>query len=395
MNGNKPRILAFVDYYLPGFKGGGPVHSVSRLVQRLAADADFSVFTRDRDLGDVAPYTGVVPGTWMEWAGVRTYYAGPGQMNPRSILKAIRQVNPEIIYLNSYFSRLTRAVLLLRLLGKLPRIAILVAPRGEFSKGALSIKSAKKRAFLAVAGATGLHKGVTWQVSSVHELNDTRAVVHGEPHYFIKAPDVLLSVSEKVAVQRPRKVAGSARFAFISRIAPIKNLHFAIERLRDVKGDVVFTIYGPAEDHAYWARCEHAISELPENVRCEFAGPVQPAQVLSSLGGHHFFLFPTKGENFGHVISEALIAGCPVLLSDRTPWLDLDEHAAGWVIPLDEIDRWDATIETCIAMDEDRFSEMSNRAQEYIGQVAACPADLEQSRKMFTTALDQQVRDVA
>jgi hypothetical protein len=42
------------------------------------------------------------------------------------------------------------------------------------------------------------------------------------------------------------------------------------------------------------------------------------------LAEYDLFLFPTLGENYGHVISEALASGCPVVISDQTPWRNLE-----------------------------------------------------------------------
>jgi glycosyltransferase involved in cell wall biosynthesis len=45
-------------------------------------------------------------------------------------------------------------------------------------------------------------------------------------------------------------------------------------------------------------------------------------------------VLPTYNENFGYVILEALLAGCPVILSDQPPWRDLEARQVGWTIPL-------------------------------------------------------------
>src|SRR5688572_7929374 len=102
------RVLAFVDYYLPGFKGGGPVHSVSRIAKSLASEVDFFVFTRDRDLGDSDPYSGVTIGDWSKFGDTAIFYAEPEQISSGAILTAIQEARPDVIYLNSYFSKLTR-----------------------------------------------------------------------------------------------------------------------------------------------------------------------------------------------------------------------------------------------------------------------------------------------
>ncbi|HWA82726.1 MAG TPA: glycosyltransferase family 4 protein, partial [Fimbriimonadaceae bacterium] len=378
----KLRVLAFADYYLPGFKGGGPAQSISRIVDSLSGELEFAIFTRDRDLGEETPYADVAIGAWSERDGVRYFYARPDQLKARQILAAIREIDPDVIYLNSYFSRLTRTVLLLRLFGLLGKRAILIAPRGEFSKGALGLKAAKKRLYLKAATWSGLHRQVTWQVSSTYELADTRAVVDHHPDYFIKAPDLVHPRSPEKAAS-VTKEPGVARFAFLSRISPMKNLAGAIRMLADVQGSAIFTIYGPSENAAYQAECEETARSLPPDVTCIWAGPVPPDAVATELSRHHFFLLPTLGENFGHVVVEALGAGCPVLLSDRTPWKDLDEQSAGWVLPLEEPGAWQHALQRCLDMEDPAYQEMRRQARAYVARLADPSAELDASRRMF------------
>ena len=344
----KLKVLAVVDYYLPGYKGGGPAVSVSRIVGCLSQEIDFSVYTRDRDLGESQPYTSVRSGEWNDRHGINVFYARPKDINVLALLRAIRETKPDIVYLNSYFSKLTREVLLLRTFGLLRNIPILVAPRGEFSPGALQLKGLKKKLYIAWANFMTFHAGITWQVSSAHELQDAKAVIHSRAEYFIKAPDIVDRTDTKISTSRPEKTPGQARFVFISRISPKKNILAAINMLSELKGDVTFTIYGPIEDAEYWSECEDAIAQLPKNIRCEAPGGVPSAEVLEKLAGHHFFYFPTLGENFGHVIPEALTAGCPTLLSDQTPWQDFDEKHVGWIIPLNDEDSWRTELQLCV-----------------------------------------------
>jgi glycosyltransferase involved in cell wall biosynthesis len=49
----------------------------------------------------------------------------------------------------------------------------------------------------------------------------------------------------------------------------------------------------------------------------------------------HVFVLPSKGESFGHAIFEALSLGCPVLISNQTPWNNLLAQNAGIDLPLD------------------------------------------------------------
>ena len=111
-----------------------------------------------------------------------------------------------------------------------------------------------------------------------------------------------------------------------------------------------FHVYGPAEDQAYWAECQSAAAALPRHVSFSYKGTLQAQQVAQKFAEYDLFLFPTLGENFGHVIAEALSAGLPVLLSNNTPWRDLEQKKLGWDIPLDQPDQFVAAIECCSSM---------------------------------------------
>ncbi|MNF89332.1 Glycosyl transferases group 1 [compost metagenome] len=59
-----------------------------------------------------------------------------------------------------------------------------------------------------------------------------------------------------------------------------------------------------------------------------------PSEVQKVFSQYDLFFFPTRGENYGHVIAESLSVGTPVLLSDQTPWRDLEPQGLGWDISL-------------------------------------------------------------
>jgi glycosyltransferase involved in cell wall biosynthesis len=173
------------------------------------------------------------------------------------------------------------------------------------------------------------------------------------------------SYNARFATNTCRKESGSARVIFLSRIHPVKNLALALEILSGVGGKIEFDIFGPIQDLAYWRKCETLINALPDNVKVQYKGQVEPESVESVFSLYHLFLFPTKTENFGYVITEALSAGCPVATSDQTPWKDLNEKNAGWWIPLSQVEMFRAAVETVVAMDAEKFTAMSSAARMY------------------------------
>ena len=66
----------------------------------------------------------------------------------------------------------------------------------------------------------------------------------------------------------------------------------------------------------------------------KYMGIVKHERVGEVFAEHDLFLLPSLGENYSHVTCEALSAGCPVLISDRTPWRNLQQKGVGWDVPL-------------------------------------------------------------
>ena len=114
-----------------------------------------------------------------------------------------------------------------------------------------------------------------------------------------------------------------------------------------------------------------------------YAGAAPHSQVASIMAEHDLFLFPTHGENYGHVIVEALLAGCPVLISDQTPWRRLEAAGVGWDIPLARPDAFRAVLEACVNMDDSMFSTWSARARAYAWQHASDPTVVTATRALL------------
>ena len=91
-----------------------------------------------------------------------------------------------------------------------------------------------------------------------------------------------------------------------------------------------FDIIGPKEDPDYWRECEVLLQQLPSHVQTRVLGPIAPEEVFNRLAGYDIFLFPSHGENYGHVIAESISVGTRVLISQATPWRNLSVDGVGW-----------------------------------------------------------------
>tara|TARA_R110001599_G_scaffold68408_9_gene192722 strand:- start:2497 stop:3663 length:1167 start_codon:yes stop_codon:yes gene_type:complete len=332
-------ILTFAGHFLPGYKGGGPIKTIKNLLDRVGQDISFKLITSDRDLGDTAAYTSVRGGTWSTVGHAQVFYAPPGIISYMKVAKIIFDRKYDIVYINSFFS--SRFSFFPLLIARLLRQRIILAPRGEFSQGALSMKARKKQLFIRLYRFLRLHRCIVFQASSNYEAEDIRRVF-GLSMNIIIAEDI---GSQDFAEILPHRMGNRLRAVFISRISPMKNLLTALEILQDVHEPVLYHIYGPIEDRSYWARCEVLIKSLPPHIKVEYKGELTPDQVVPTLSAYDLFFMPTKGENYGHVIAEALCAGLPILITDKTPWRKLHEQGIGWDLPLSDLRAFSAVID--------------------------------------------------
>jgi glycosyltransferase involved in cell wall biosynthesis len=391
------KILTFADYYLPGFKAGGPIRTISAMVNALPGSIEFLIVTRDRDHTERQPYPGVRVNRWTPVGKARVLYIPKRDLSISGLARIVQSVKPDVLYANSMFSRITIRLLMARGFGLLGALPFVLAPRGEFSKGALEIRAGRKKIFLSLAGHAGLFHGLLWQASTESERSDILGVLGGGPDIRVSrniaiAPDIFDHRERHAPGINQPKREGAARFVFLSRVSPMKNLLMAIELIGSLSGEVSLDIFGPADDESYARECRSATEHVQPNVKVTWHGNVMPAEVIAIFAQYDFFILPTLGENFGHVILESLSAGCPILLSDRTPWRRLDEDGVGWNLPIESRQRWVEALHRCVNMDEPSHRAMKERARAAASTYAERESAIQQNVALFEEAVRNSTR---
>lgn len=322
-------VLVLLGCFSRGVEATGPNQSLLGMVAALPR-------FRFRVVGEAMP--GDRPGVWTELAGVEQLPLETRRVGTRGLRRALRQTPHDLVIANSFFDlQFTQPLLYMRRVGLVPSTPVLLAPRGEFSHGALSIRGIRKTAYVGLAQRLGLLRGVAIQATTLREAEDIR---RGLPF----AEQVLIgpNVREMPALppHRPRQAGEPLRVGLVGRILPMKNVRFALDLLARADFPVQLNLFGPIEDQPYWDECRQCIARLPEHARVVHHGAIPRSEVIPRLAEQDMLLHPSLGENFGHAIADALIAGTPVLVSDRTPWRDLQASGAGWDLPLEQPDRF-------------------------------------------------------
>ncbi|MCC6401474.1 MAG: glycosyltransferase family 4 protein [Flavobacteriales bacterium] len=329
----RSRVLVFIDWYLPGYKAGGPVRSMANLVDHLRDKVDLHIVTTDTDYTERAPYAGITPDRWTVMpGGEKVWYASHTGVNTAVWRALLAEGTWETVYINGMYSRWFSVMPLWLLKGSSQRRV--VAVRGMLAAGMMKHGVLKKRVFLAAMRMLGCYNDVVFQATSAEEVEDVKRWIGAEAEV-----KLVPNLGRRVRTAEPptrEKRPGELRLVSVARIAVEKNTLFAIECLKHVKGAVTFDLYGPIYDEAYWAKCREAIAQLPPGITVTHKGTAAPEEVPGLFAHYHALFMPSQGENFGHTMVEALAAGLPLLISDRTPWKELERQNAGWDLPLEE-----------------------------------------------------------
>ena len=333
----RKNLLCFTARYLPGFQGGGPAKSISNIVSCCKEDINFLIVTNDRDAYEQKQYKGIIQNKWNNKFDCNIFYWRFNFFSFLKIIKILIRNDIKIVYFNSFFS--FRFTILPLFILKFFRkdLRIILSPRGEFAYSALNSKSFKKKFYLNLFLLLKSYKGLEFHATSKDEITNMLKYlpIQKEKICFIKN---LHSNYDNISNSYKRNATGELKVIFLSRVTPMKNLDFAIEIFTEIPQDIKikFDIYGVIADNIYWKKCLKKINSLPKNINCDYLGEVKPSEVLSIFRKYDLLLLPSLGENFGHVIPEALSQGTSVLTSDKVPWEIMKTFLCGWCFPLDD-----------------------------------------------------------
>jgi glycosyltransferase involved in cell wall biosynthesis len=375
------KVLSFTDYYWPGYKAGGTIRAFLNQVDYLNSEYEFFIVTRNTDYTDTTPYSGIVPDRWTEIEpNVHVFYISAANQKVAVIKKIIHANNYDIVYIHLLFGFFYS--LLPLILCKLHNHApIVIAPHGVLGAGALNVKPLEKKLFLQAARFFGLYKKTIFHSVTEHETADIYQHI-GKKTPIRFARELPRKVSSP-PVRKP-KVPGALSMVTVARISDEKNQFFALELLKNCKGfKIQYDIIGPVYSEDYWNSCKAIIGQLPDNVSVNYRGSISGEKILQELQNYDIMLLPTTGENFGHTILESFMAGCPVIISNRTPWRDLQKLGIGYDLPLEQPDRFGEALNFFAALDDAAFEPYSQRAFSFARAYISNPEMLEENIALF------------
>lgn len=354
------KLLIMASLFWPQKNSGGPPISIMNVVQAIKDNFDIYIISKNHEIGEKESLPAVKNG-WNQFEFGKVYYTEFGEHTFSNITKLIIKIKPDIIYQNSFFSQddMLPVVLYKK---KYPDLKVIVAPRGELYPERLKRGKTKKYIYGWGLRTAGLLKDIYFQGTGEDECNQIKNFLSVPENRLYNIQNISAIGHKSTNIEKQRN---EIRLVYIARIHPSKNTLKAIEFLKNVKGNVIFDIYGSIEDKEYWKKCLEAIDNLPDNIKVTYRGIIEHDKVADTLARYHAYYMPTKGENFGHSIVESMLVGRIVVISDQTPWSDVNRHG-GYAIPLSDEKGYIETICHLCSIGQCEFDDRCKKINTFI-----------------------------
>ncbi len=354
------KLLIMASLFPPQKNGGGPPVSIMNVVQAIKNDFEIYIISQNHEVGDSKPLPGITDG-WNEFDFGKVFYCPYGKHASKDIYPLIEEIKPDVIYQNSFFSH-NHVLPVLKYKKKHKEVGIVIAPRGEICENRFKQGYLKKSVYTKALRMLGYMKNVYLQATGDEELRDMVKYmgVPAERIYNINN----FSYADESQIKPIPKEKGDLKLCYIARIQDTKNLLYGVERLKNIKGNVTYDIYGPIENREYYDKC-FAV-ELPENVKLNYCGSVDHEDVGKTVSKYHAYYMPTIGENYGHSIVEGMIHKRPIIISDTTPWNGINQANGGCALPLSAPEKFEQAIEAFCDMEQAEYDLICDNAKAFI-----------------------------
>lgn len=206
----------------------------------------------------------------------------------------------------------------------------IISPRGMLYPEAMQKSAWFKKLALPLFQKNDLKKATVLHATCKQELEHIRQLGFKNPVAII--PN---SINIKLPAKLKKPVNQNKRIGFVGRFASIKNIENLIKAWSETgknNSDWELVLIGDGE-----ASYKASLVRLAESLDIKnivFTGFLNGEKKETALQSLNYLVLPSKSENFGMVVPEALIREIPVIASKGTPWEELNTCNAGWWIDI-------------------------------------------------------------
>lgn len=317
-------------------KSGGPSLSVYNLAKgcnRLGIDTHILTLSYNKSSIPKENFIHSVPGSIYK----RFSYSS-------DVINFLKNNTFDLYYSNGLWQFPSFATSFYALINNKPNI---IMPHGMLYPDALKKSKILKTASLILFQKSLLNKAAVIHATCKEEMFHIRSLGIVSPIAVIpNSIEINIDFDSSTLSQLPNQIG------FVGRFDPIKNLELLLQSWA-VSGKFYpnweLVLMGDG-DYQYTNSLKALASSLGiENIR--FTGFLSGKDKESAFSKFKYLVLPSKSENFGMVVPEALLRKIPVIASAGTPWEDLNEYNAGWWFKMN-IDSLSLCIEKVLNLNE-------------------------------------------
>lgn len=237
----------------------------------------------------------------------------------------------------------------------------IITPHGMLYPQALARSAWKKRLMMHLYFDKDIRDASCIHATCMQEMKYYRDLGYRNPVAIIANPAPIPNYIDEIKPQRDKK-----RIGFLGRLHPRKNVKGLIEAwasLGNATLNAELYIMGKG-DESYEAGLKKLVQTLGLT-NIVFAGFVSGREKFEKLASLSALFVPSDFENFGMIITEALIVKTPVMASLGTPWEELNSHHCGWWVNND-VQTLAQTIEKTLSLSEEDRNAMGERGKQLI-----------------------------
>ncbi len=251
-------------------------------------------------------------------------------------------------------------------------VAYVVSLHGMLDDCSMARKALKKRLYLRAVGQRLLEQAACVHCTAQAERDQSRKWYprgrsHVVPLIFDLTPFERLPGSQLARETYPQAFSGEPVVLFVGLLKPLKRLELLIQSAAILRedGHEVRTLIAGSGDQWYEGRLRRLVQQLRLEDRVEFLGFVSGLEKLSLYQAADVFVLPSRHENWGFVIVEALLCQTPVITTRGVAiWQEL-EDGGGAVVVQDTPRALAAAIVTLVS-DQARRQDMGQAGRDWV-----------------------------
>lgn len=253
---------------------------------------------------------------------------------------------------------------------------LVVSPRGTLSKDAMLVSKRSKAVLWRLGQEEALRSAHCFHATSEIELADIRRLG------FVQPIAVLPNGIDLPTLPAQETRDEFRRILYLGRLHPIKNVDSLIRAWGHVEKDFPrwrLQIAGPDENNFRVQLTELAVTLGIQ--RIDFLGPKLDSEKWRAYEACDLYVLPSKSENFGITIAEALSSARPVIASKGTPWMELPQKEAGWWVE-GHAQSLAVCLSQALALPRAQLTEMGQRGRIWMSEAFSWESI---ARKMLAT----------